>query len=66
MAAEGASVRLVEGGYAMRSLEQKVLAYASEREGGLAGVLKSASTAEFAQVCCGCCVRGGAPHSLPP
>ncbi len=51
MAAEGASLQLVEGSYAMRSLEQKVLAYASEREGGFAGVLKSAADAEFAQVC---------------
>ena len=58
MAAEGASLRLVEGSYAMRSLEQKVLAYASEREGGFAGVLKSAADAEFAQVCRRC--AGGA------
>ena len=48
--AEGASLRLLDGGYAMRSLEQKVLTYASEREGGFAGVLKSAANAEFAQV----------------
>ena len=50
MAAEGASVRSLDGGYAMRSLEPKVLAYASEREGGFVGVLKSAAIAEFAQV----------------
>jgi hypothetical protein len=44
------SLRLLDGGYAMRSLEQKVIAFASEREGGFAGVLKSAANAEFAQV----------------
>jgi hypothetical protein len=50
MTAEGASLRLLDGGYAMRLLEQKVLTYASEREGGFAGVLNSSANAEFAQV----------------
>ena len=65
MAAEGASLRLVEGSNAMRSLEQKILAYASEREGGFAGVLKSAADAEFAQVCRRCVVAR-APQSASP
>jgi hypothetical protein len=34
----------------MRSLEQKALAYVSEREGGFAAFLFSSANAEFAQV----------------
>ena len=41
---------LADGIHALRSLEHKIITYASEREGGFAGVLKSAADAEFAQV----------------
>jgi hypothetical protein len=44
------SMSLADGAHAVRTLEHKLLAYGSEREGGFSGVLRSALDAEFAQV----------------
>ena len=42
---------LADGAQAQRTLEHKLQVFASEREGGFAGVLQSSRDAEFAQVC---------------